>query len=246
MMKYKPLFFLLVFLNISCGISEDCFKGNGSRVTNTYLFDNFTKVKAHNGIALVIKQGPVYEVKVETSSTISTELDFQLKENMLIIKDHSTCNMARDYGQTTVYIMTPNLEEIHSKTEQDIKSDGVLNYPLLRLFSIGDDGDGAGTGNFYLDIEADQLVVESNTISNFYLNGTCQEMLLNIYFGDGRFYGEDLKAQQIHVFHRGSNDVIVYPIQKIEGTIVSTGNVVLKNVPPITNVSQVFTGKLMY
>ena len=40
--------------------------------------------------------------------------------------------------------------------------------------------------------------------------------------------------------------MFVYPIQKIEGTIFATGNVVLKNVPPIVDVEEVFRGRLIY
>jgi len=71
-------------------------------------------------------------------------------------------------------------------------------------------------------------------------------MLLNFYFGNGRFYGEELLAENIKIFQRGSNDMIVHPIQKIAGTIFSTGNVILKKVPLIVDVEEVFTGRIIY
>jgi hypothetical protein len=71
-------------------------------------------------------------------------------------------------------------------------------------------------------------------------------MLLNFYFGNGRFYGEHLEAEVIKIFQRGSNDMIVKPIQEIQGTIYATGNVILKNVPPIIDVEEVFRGRLIY
>ena len=173
---------------------------------------------------------------------------------MLVVKDNSSCNIARDYGQTTVYVTIPDGTilplipelELHCKTEQKIQSDGVLHSPIVRLFAIGDDGDGAGTGDFHINLDNGQFVVESNNVSNFYINGHCEEMLLNFYFGNGRFFGEELHAEKIKLFHRGSNDMFVYPIQKIEGIINATGNVVLKNVPPIIDVEEVFRGRLIY
>jgi hypothetical protein len=48
------------------------------------------------------------------------------------------------------------------------------------------------------------------------------------------------------VYHRGSNDMIVYPVQKIEGIINATGNVVLKYVPVIIDVEEVFRGRVIY
>ena len=151
-MKYKIVFFLLVFLLVSCGISEDCFKGNGNQVTQTFLLENFSKIKVYDGVGLVVKEGSNYEVKVVTSDNIIDDLEVRLDGDMLVVKDNSSCNIARDYGQTTVYVTIPDGTisplipelELHCKTEQKIQSDGVLHSPIVRLFSIGDDGDGAG------------------------------------------------------------------------------------------------------
>lgn len=237
---------LLLFIVTSCGISEDCFKGNGNRVSQSFPLEDFTKVKVYSGVGLVIKEGPNYEVRVETSDNIIDDLDVKVVDDMLIVKDNSTCNITRDYGLTIIYVTAPNLIEIHSKTEQDIRSDGVLNFPLLRLFSI-DVSDGAGTGNFYLKLNASsQIVIESNNVSNFYLSGYTNQILLNFYFGNGRFFGENLLAEEIIFYQRGSNDMIVKPLQRISGTIYSTGNVFLKNIPLVIDVEEVYTGKLIY
>lgn len=253
-MKYKIVFFLLVFLLVSCGISEDCFKGNGNTTTQTFPLEGFTKLKVYDGVGLVIKEGTNYEVKVVTNDKIIGNIDVAMQGDMLVIKDNSTCNIARDYGQTVVYVTVPDGSflpliqelELYCKTEQKIQTSGVLHSPIIRLFSIEDDGDGAGTGDFHVQVANGQLVVESNSISNFYVSGQCEEMLLNFYFGNGRFYGQDLHAENIKIFQRGSNDMIVHPIQKIEGTIYATGNVILKNVPPVVDVEEVFTGRVIY
>jgi hypothetical protein len=245
-----------LFLATSCGISEDCFKGNGNRITQSFPIDNFTKIKVYNGVGLVIKEGPNYEVNITTSDNIIDDIEVRLNGDMLVVKDNSTCNIARDYGQTTVYVTVPDGTtstfpliqelELHSKTEQKIQSEGTLHSPIVRLFSLGDDGDEAGTGDFNVQVNNEQLVVESNTVSNYYVNGNTNQMLLNFYFGNGRFYGDVFYAQTIKVFHRGSNDMFVYPVNQIEGTIFATGNVILKNVPPIVDVDEVYTGRVIY
>lgn len=243
----KYFYILLFIITTSCGISEDCFKGNGNRTTLTFSYDSFTKVKVYSGVGLVVKEGPEYEVRIETRDNIKENIEVVLNGDMLVIKDNSSCNIARDYGVTTVYIIAPDLQEIHNKTEQSIRSDGVLHYGLLRLFAIGDDGDDSASGDFHIDLESSgQLVVESNTVTNFYINGTVGELLLNFYFGDGRFNGKDFEANIIKVYHRGSNDMIVKPIQRIEGQILSIGNVILKNIPSEIEVEEFFTGQLIY
>ena len=253
-MKKYVFYFLLLILIGSCGISEDCFKGNGNSVTQVFPLEGFTKVKVYDGVGLVIKEGLNYEVKIVTNDKIIDNIDVAMQGDMLVVKDNSTCNIARNYGQTVVYVTVPDGSilpliqelELHCKTEQKIQSNGFLHSPIIRLFSIEDDGDGAGTGDFNIQVINGQLVVESNNVSNFYVSGQCEEMLLNFYFGNGRFYGEELLAENIKIFQRGSNDMIVFPVAKIEGTIFSTGNVILKNVPPVVDVEEVFTGRLIY
>jgi len=243
----KILYILLLIITTSCGISEDCFKGNGNTVTQTFSYDTFTKVKVYSGVGLVIKEGPEYEVKIVTSENIIDDIEITLQGDMLVVKDNSSCNLVRDYGLTTLYVTAPNLEEVHSKTEQDIRSEGVLHYGLFRLFSIGEDGDGSGTGDYYINLVSNgQFVIESNTVTNFYINGTAGEMLLNFYFGDGRFNGENFEVETIKVYQRGSNDMIIKPIQRVEGQILSTGNVILKHIPSEIEVEELYTGKLVY
>lgn len=240
----KFIVLLLNLLFVSCGLSEDCFKNAGSTVVMELPIVDFDKIRVHSGIALVVKEGVDFKVKIEAGENIIGNIDVQKQGDFLIVKDQSTCNWTRDYKAATVYVTTPNLIEIHSKTEQDIRSDGILSFPILRLFSLDGSGE-SGTGDFYLTLNNGQTVVESNYIANFYLNGYSNELLLNFYFGDGRFYGENLEVENIKVFHRGSNDMIIKPIQSVTGKIESTGNVILKNNPPIIDVQQLFTGILI-
>jgi hypothetical protein len=71
------------------------------------------------------------------------------------------------------------------------------------------------------------------------------ELLCNFYFGTGKFNGENFICQNIKIFQRGTNDMILKPIQSISGKILKTGNVILKNNPPIIDVQQLFSGQLI-
>jgi hypothetical protein len=208
--------------------------------------EGFTKVKVYDGVGLVIKEGPNYEVKIVTNDKIIDNIDVAMLGDMLVVKDNSTCNIARGYGQTVVYVTTPNLEEIHSKTEQDIRSDGALNYPELAVFST-DLSDGAGTGDFYLELDSNNVYIESNNISNFYISG--RTINLNVFFswGNGKFKGENFIVTNIlNVIHRGSNDMTIFPIYDLSGAIYATGNVILKNNPSNSNTLQAFfTGQII-
>ncbi|HBS12282.1 MAG TPA: DUF2807 domain-containing protein, partial [Flavobacteriaceae bacterium] len=53
------------------------------------------------------------------------------------------------------------------------------------------------------------------------------------YAGVGKFNGENLMAQNVNLFHRGINEIIVSPTQQLTGEIRSSGNVISVNKPPI-------------
>lgn len=247
----KKLFIVLslVLVLTSCEKPSECIESTGDMVTRTIPVNPFTRIKVYRGIALVITQGPEYKVEVQSGSNLIDNIEVTQIDNQLVLKDNTKCNWLREYGQTTVYITAPNLEEIYSKTERNISSNGVLTYPILRLFALDKDGDGedgAGTGDFFINVNNGQLVIENNNVSRYFISGTTSEALLNLYAGDGRIDAQNLTAQTIKVYHRGSNDMIVRPIQIITGKMLSTGNIILKNNPPVVDVQQLYQGHVIY
>jgi len=71
---------------------------------------------------------------------------------------------------------------------------------------------------------------------------------LNINFSDEfpTLYGEDLIAQNVVVRHVGAAPMIVNPQASITGEIRATGDVIAKNEPPVVNVVELFTGRLLF
>jgi len=248
-MKKLYIVLSLILVLTSCEKPSECFESTGDMVTRSIPVSPFTRIKVYRGIALVITQGPDYKVEIQSGSNLIDNIEVTQIDNQLVLKDNTTCNWLREYGQTTVYITAPNLEDIYSKTERNISSNGVLTYPVLRLFALDKDGDGedgAGTGDFFINVNNGQLVIENNNVSRYYITGNTVEALLNLYAGDGRIDAQNLTAQTIKVYHRGSNDMIVHPIQSITGKMVSTGNIILKNNPPIVDVQQLYQGHVIY
>lgn len=247
----KIIYNIVVFVFfISCSKPSDCIESSGSLITKNIEViesDYFHTIYVEKGIGLVVKEGTEYKVEVRTGENLIDNISVEFKNDVLSLKDNSTCNWVRDYGQTIVYVTTPTLDflNITSRTEQDIDSDGVLTHTIVRLNAV-DLGVGAGTNDFHIQVNNSQLVIENNNVSRYYISGQTNEALLNFYEGNGRIEAENLIAQNIKVFHRGSNDMVVKPIQSITGKMVSTGNVILKNNPPIVDVEQLYQGSVIY
>lgn len=249
-MKKIVAFIVIVLVFASCEKPSDCIDDFGNTVLHDVPVSPFKRIKVYKGIEVVITQGPNYKVQIQAGSNFIDNVEVRQNGDQLIFKDQTSCNWVREYGQTKILITTPTLEEVYSKTERNISSNGVLTFPSLVITAFDKDGDGetgAGTGDFIFSLNNESITINNNNVSRFFLSGQTNNANLNFYFGDGRIEAQNLVAQRVAVYHRGSNDMIVYPVQSVTGILNSTGNLVLKNVPPVVTPLQVlFTGHVVY
>ena len=243
-MRAKYLFIMLILSFASCEKPSDCFKDAGQLTSKVVAVTPFSKVVINHGIAAVITQGSDFSVKIDSPENLISDLQVNISEGVLTITDNNTCNFTRKYGLTTVHITAPNLTEIHSKTEKNISSNGVLNFPNLNLFST-DLQEGAGTGDFILDVVSENLTLGTNNISGFFISGACSNFHVYFYEGNGILRAENLNAQNIILYHRGSNDLHLKAINSLAGKILSTGNVFCYGQPATVEVEQPYIGKLI-
>ena len=239
----KTIFLLLIFF-IGCSKPSDCIENAGNEITKEFLFASFEKIKVFKGINLVITESATQKITVKTGENIIDNIELKIEDGFLICKDNSTCNWVREYGQTTVFVSTPNLTDVFCKTEKTISSNGILTFPILRL-NATDLSEGIATGDFILQINNNQLVIESNNVANFYISGKTKDFQANFYEGDGRIEAANFLADYINVFHRGTNDMILNPQIKMTGKMVSTGNIICKNPNVINEVVALFEGRVI-
>jgi Putative auto-transporter adhesin, head GIN domain len=224
----KVLLLLTTVSILGCSKPSECVESTGKEVTKEFVLPNFSKIKVYNNISLIITEGTIQKIEVKTGENLIDNIEVTTENDILVLKDKTTCNWVREYGETKIYVTTPTLTEIICKTQKDISSNGVLHFPSLSLNSM-DLTDGAGTGNFVLYVDNSNLEIHSNNVSNFYLSGKTNNLSANFYNGDGRIEAQNLLSKEINVFHRGSNDMILNPITIISGNMYSTGNIRCKN-----------------
>jgi len=95
-------------------------------------------------------------------------------------------------------------------------------------------------------VNSDEISLTFNNLSNVFISGSVNNLIIGFYSGDSRFEGRNLVAQHINISHRSSNDIIVNPQQSLKGIIRGTGDVISVNRPPIVEVEQLYTGKLIF
>lgn len=248
MKKFSILIVLFLVFN-ACEKPSDCIESSGPTITREIAVQPFKKIKVYRGIEVVITEGSEYKVEVVAGSNFIDNVEVRQNGDQLIFKDDVSCNWVRAFGTTKILVTTPTLEEVYSKTDRNISSNGSLTFPYMSFIAMDEDGDGeagAGTGDFILNVNNGYLNIANNNVTRFYISGQTNTANFNFYFGDGRIEAGDFTVQNMQVYHRGSNDMIVNPIQSISGKMVSTGNIVLRNVPPIVQVEELYQGRVIY
>lgn len=239
---------ILLFVGCDSDTAPDCFQSAGNIIREEVLVADFTKITVFENVALVIKQGAELKVEVETGENLRNEVEVNVQDGRLLLRNTNGCNFVRDYGLTKIYVTAPNIEEIRSSTGLKIESDGVLAYPVLKLISESFNNPESETtdGKFDLELDADEVTALVNGITYFKLRGRTEFFGVTIAAGDSRIEGQNLRANLVDVNHRGSNDILVNPQQEIKGEIRSTGNVISFNEPLLVQVAQLYKGKLIF
>jgi hypothetical protein len=244
--KFKIISFLFLIALFSCDSenANDCFQTSGVKITKEFAVQNFDKINISQGIELIIKEGSETKVAVESGQNLMNGITAEVVDNQLFLRNSNGCNWVRDYNDTKVYVTTPTLVNVYSSSQFTVKSDGVLSFPNMSFQSGMFSNTASGT--FDIQVNCANLTIEDNESSFFKISGYTHGLNVAFYDGNARFDGSNLIANDVWFFQRSSNDIIINPISKVSGTLYSTGNVILKNIPPIIEVTQLYQGHLVY
>jgi len=244
----KILYLFILIGSISCNSEKagNCWQTAGKKIQKEFTVDNFTKIVVHDKIELIITQGATQKVVVGTGKNLMPDIAISVVNNRLIVINNNTCNFFRDYGITKVYITSPNLTEIRNASEQNITATNTLTYPSLYLKSVGEKRKFLAIGDINLTIQNDKVRIWSNGMATLHLTGTTNNLDINFSNGDTRFEGENFKAKNINIAQTSSNDMLIFPIESLTGSIHSVGDVISFNKPPTVDVDVQNVGQLIF
>jgi hypothetical protein len=234
-----------IALFCACEKKQRCFMSSGDPISYSVDLENFDTIYVFSGIALNLKMGSTYKATIETRANLDNYLDIEVKQNTLTLRNNVGCNLARGFGETTITLELPNLELIRSYTEQPIKSLDTLTFPTFRI-AANENNQGAGTGDITLTINNTLMSVESNTVTRFFISGQTGRTYIGFFGGVPKFEGEHLRSNIFQFFHRGAGNINCNPINRIEGNIFASGNVIANQRPPIVEVNELNSGRLIF
>ncbi len=239
----KIVVILYVFLVISCDENQ-LLESSGTIISKEISVGYFDKINISEGIELHITDETIAKVEIKAGENIIDRVSFSVIDNQLFIDAKNATRAFQSYEPIKIYISVDDLDTIYSSSQFNVYSENILNFANFHLQSgMFED---TASGEFHLQVNCNSLFVEDNRASFYNISGNVTDLSVNFYNGDERFEGTNLIAQNVHVFQRSSNDILVNPQQKITGIIYSTGNVILKNNPPIVDVQVLYQGQLIF
>tara|TARA_B100000508_G_C11431888_1_gene263870 strand:+ start:153 stop:902 length:750 start_codon:yes stop_codon:yes gene_type:complete len=227
---------------------NDCIQAEGDIIRREFEVSAFSKIRIEDDVTLIIKEGAEQQVILETGENLLNDVSVTIEGEYLVVRDGNQCNWVRDYGITKAIITSPNITEIRNSSSFDVIGEGVLSFPKLKLVSNTTGGveDSRKSGDFYLQLNCENIEVEANGFSAFYLTGTTEKASFTFEDEIPRLEAGNLLVDEVRIFQRSANAMIVNPLESIRGTIRGTGNVIAKNRPPIVEVEEYYTGQLLF
>lgn len=246
----KIIVLITILLLTACNSKDapDCFQSSGDLISKVFSVTPFSKITVFENVEMVIKEGPLHKVTVFTGEFLINDVDVIVEGDRLKLYDNNGCNLTRDYGITKIYVEAPNVTEIRSSTGLPISSEGVLTYPSLTLLSedFNDPESVTRVGVFNMEVNATDIKVTVNALSTIYIKGQTTNLNVAFVSGDARFEGRYLIADNVIVYHRGTNDITVNPQLKLKANLVSVGDVISVNRPADLDIQEQYIGRVIF
>jgi len=97
-----------------------------------------------------------------------------------------------------------------------------------------------------MTVDVQSLSVIANNLSRFTISGSTETLFVGFYTGLCAFNGMDFIAQDVSIVQRSSHDIIVNPQQSLKGEIRSVGDVISIQKPPVVEVEEYYSGRLLF
>lgn len=245
---FNYLVLVLAFTACDSDTAWDCVKASGEIVQEEILLETFEKLDVRHRVQLIVKQGEEQLVLLETGENLRANITLSVIDGVLKIENSASCNLVRDYGITKVYVTSPNITQIRNGSGLPVLSEGVLAFQTLQLLSEDSNfqEDIHTVGDFELQLDVENLTIVANGNSSFFLSGLAEKAFIGLYSGDGRVEAANFIVQELGIYHRSSNKMIVNPRQSIGGEIRSVGDVIAVFQPPLVEVEAFYTGRLVF
>lgn len=223
---------------------NDCIQSAGTTIEQQVEVAPFDRILIERNLHMVFTQENEAKVVIKTGENLLPDIKVQVVDGQLQLRNENQCNFFRDYGLTTIYVSSPDITEIRSSTQGDVRSQGIITVDKLRVYSENfRNNEYLTSGEFYLNVHANDFQLVFNGVSNMYIQGQSKQLNITMASGNGRFEGRDFEVENANIYHRSSNDVIVNVTGHLKADLYGTGDLIAVKPPASKEVNQHYKGQ---
>lgn len=243
MQRIGLIILLLVPLLHSCEKAplSDCFTSTGDVIEEEREVGSFSSILLRHNVNLHLHQAQQNKLVVKAGSNLLPKIKTQVNENgRLEIRNNNSCNWVRSYDiPIDVYLDFVKLDSLEYRSIGDVTNEGTLFFDTLNL-NVPE-----GSGKLALTIDAGIVYCGlPNGTADVVLKGFCEISYLYAA-GFGRIDNRGLVSKFVYVNNKSSNNLYLQATIELGATIENIGNIYYSGSPPLINLNQIGTGKLI-
>lgn len=210
-------------------------RGNGNVTTVDYDVDPFTELELDGVFNVYIQQGEKVGVSVETDENLHDYVIVEGRGDKLKIDTKRRVNI-RKKNRLNVYVTVQDLERLIISGVGNVQTENTLQLKDLdlRIKSVG---------NVELDLEADNLEGDFDSVGNIRLSGKIGKADIR-NGGVGKLAAYDLENETLNLKASGVGKTEVYASKEIAIKSSGVGNVYYKGDAVITDLNIRGVGKV--
>jgi len=197
-------------------------KGNGNVVTKNRKVASFNAIAVGGNFDVVLEKGTGKTVKIVAEENVIPYIVTEVKRNTLHIKFERNVNV-RTSNRIVITVPISKIEKISLGGSGKIESKDQIKTDRLSI-NIG------GSGLVVLDVDAEKIATAIGGSGTIKLSGKTHK-ITNSLAGSGSVKAYGLTAEEAEASIAGSGDVRITVKNKINATIVGSGNFYYKGNP---------------
>ena len=226
-LSFTYLFLILFFVSCKKENALDCFKSNGSEITETRNLAPFKIIKLYHKIDLNISKGAEFKVNVVAGKHIIKNIKTSVVDGVLYIDNNNKCNFVRGYKQNIIVNVTlPYLVRVENRGVGTVRFNENFQQDTIQLLA-------ENSGDTYLYGTYNEIRISSHGNGDMYLNGTCNR-LYGYTFGTNVLNAKNLLINSyvfIETISIGDCFINAPANGTLEYNIWRSGNIYYKGIP---------------
>lgn len=223
MQRIRYIIVVSVLLIASLQIQAQVAKGNGVLKVDIRDLSGFTEVIAQGSFDLYLIQGQEEAVRIETDENLVDFFQTRIEGEVLYIE--MTADI-RKYKEINVYVALKELKSVTLLNEIYLKSENVIQFDELSLYS-------SGMSRIDLELFASKLDAEFTDGTYAYLRGYTEYLNMEIH-DETDLNAFDLQADYCNIKSSGLTEVMINVEKDLKLMVTGGSNVYYLGDPKIS------------